>query len=56
MLYPAKVPYILRPTGIAREYTLIREAYVQGIMYGEILEKLLPEAIKTRNYTSAILR
>jgi hypothetical protein len=39
VLFGADVPVVLRETGDGR-YTLIGEAFVSGIMYGEIVEEL----------------
>jgi hypothetical protein len=40
-LYSGKVLYTLQLTSKKTEYTFIGEAYVQGIMFGEFLEKKL---------------
>ncbi|KAJ3480000.1 hypothetical protein NLG97_g8173 [Lecanicillium saksenae] len=37
IFYGGKTPYVIRPTGIGT-YSLIGEAYVHGIMYGEFLK------------------
>lgn len=37
VLYPAKIPCILRYTGLHSQYIFLGDAYVQGIMFGELI-------------------
>lgn len=39
ILRPSRVACVLRPTSVQGEYIFMGEAYVQGIMFGELVEK-----------------
>ncbi|KAK4204523.1 putative HET domain-containing protein [Triangularia verruculosa] len=47
LIYGGSTPFVLRPAGVAREYYLVGEAYVYGVMDGEMMDAGLEEAVFT---------
>ncbi|KAK0666645.1 heterokaryon incompatibility protein-domain-containing protein [Cercophora samala] len=47
LLYGGSTPFVLRSTGVRGEYHLVGEAYVYGVMDGEMMDKGLEEEVFT---------
>lgn len=45
ILFGADVPFILRPTEIAGTFRLVGQAYMHGVMYGEVVKKWEASAV-----------
>jgi hypothetical protein len=39
VIFNARIPFILRPTGNDNEFTLVGDCYMQGFMHGEMLDE-----------------
>jgi hypothetical protein len=51
VIFNARMPFVLRPTGNANEFNLVGDCYMQGFMHGEMLDDQygLKERIKRIN-------
>ncbi|KAK0736770.1 heterokaryon incompatibility protein-domain-containing protein [Apiosordaria backusii] len=47
LLYGGSTPFVLRPAGVRGEYHLVGEAYIYGVMDGEMMDKGVNEEVFT---------